>query len=790
MSLAVAWFALPLVLGLLSLGCGLLLEWAAGVRLAGALLVPAGFSVIVVTSTIATSNSATARLTTPILVALSVAGLALSLPWRRLVNRWALAAAVGAYAAFGAPVFLSGKATFAGYITLDDTATWLGFTDRLMTHGRTLSGLAPSTYEAALDWYWKQNGYPVGAFPPLGVAHQLIRTDSAWLVQPYIAFGAGLLALTLYRLLGQFIESRPLRALAACIAAQPALLYGYALWGGVKEVPAAAMVPLVVALTPLALRERPPARSLLPLVTACAALVAILNFSGGVWLIPALLPVLVFGLRLQGRAFLRPAAVFAGFAIALSVPSLLLAGGFFTNTSTLLTKETELGNLGHPLSNLQLFGIWPVGDFRSRPHNIGLSYVLIGIVISAAAGGVWWGLKRREWELPLYVVAAVVGCVIAVAVGSPWVDAKALAIASPAIVVGGMAGAAWLIRSQRRIEGAVVIAAIAGGVLWSNALAYHDVWLAPRSPLRDLETIGNRFAGDGPTLMNDYQPFGVRHFLRDMDPEGPAELRRRQVPLVNGQLLGRGEYADIDRFRLDGIMVYRSLVLLHTPTESRPPSVYKLVWKGRYYDVWQRPDPLRTRILEHLPLGGVVQPAAVPRCGDVLRLARLAGHRDGRLAAVRRPPATVLQLSRASYSPTWQSFSRAPDVVYPAPSGTLTASAVVPTTGRYGLWLGGSFRRRLELSVDGQRVADARDQLNRPGEYTPLGDVELRAGLHQVALRYSAANLSPGSGGPPFPLGPLVLSRYTDELRVTYVQPSNALSLCGKSLDWLEALGS
>jgi hypothetical protein len=78
MSLAVAWFAPPLVLGLPSLGCGLLLEWAAGVQLAGALLVPAGFSVIVVTSTIAASNSATARLTTPIVVALSVAGLALA----------------------------------------------------------------------------------------------------------------------------------------------------------------------------------------------------------------------------------------------------------------------------------------------------------------------------------------------------------------------------------------------------------------------------------------------------------------------------------------------------------------------------------------------------------------------------------------------------------------------------------------------------------------------------------------------------------------------------------------
>jgi hypothetical protein len=791
MSLIVPWLALPLVLGLLSLGCGLLLEWAAGVQFPGTLLIPTGFCLVLVTSALTTSNDVTARLTTPIVVALAVAGAVASLPLRRrLVDGWALASAAAAYAAYGAPVFLSGKATFAGYITLDDTATWLGFTDRLLTHGRNLSGLGPSSYEAALDWYWNQNGYPVGAFPPLGMTHQLLRTDSAWLVQPYIAFGAGLLALVLYRLLGPLIGSRPLRAFAACVAAQPALLYAYALWGGVKELPAAAIVPLVVALTPLALRERPAARSLLPLATASAALVAILNFSGGVWLLPALLPILAFGLRLQGRAFLRSTAVFAGCAIALSVPSLLLAGGFINNTSTLLTKETELGNLGHPLNKLQLFGVWPVGDFRGRPHNMGLTYVLIGLLIAAAVAGVWWGLKRKQWELPLYAIAAIVGCAIAVDVGSPWVDAKALAIASPAIVAAGMAGAGWLIRSRRPIEGAVVIAAIAGGVLWSNALAYHDVWLAPRAPLRELETIGKRFAGEGPTLMNEYQPFGVRHFLRNMDPEGAAELRRRQVPLVNGQVLGKGEYADIDRFQLSGILVYRSLVLLHIGSESRPPSAYKLVWKGRYYDVWQRPDPLRTRILAHLPLGNDVQPAAVPGCGDVLRLARLADRQGGRLAAVFRPSATVVDLARTSHPANWQASSGSPEVVYPSASGTLTADVTIATAGRYGLWLGGSFRRRVELSIDGRQLAAARNQLNRLGEYTPLGDVELRAGVHEVALHYSSTNLSPGSGGAPLPLGPLVLSRSTDELPVRYVQPSNALSLCGQSLDWVEAIGS
>jgi hypothetical protein len=37
------------------------------------------------------------------------------------------------------------------------------------------------------------------------------------------------------------------------------------------------------------------------------------------------------------------------------------------------------------------------------------------------------------------------------------------------------------------VEAVVVAAAIAGGVLWSNALAYHEANLAPRDRLAELE---------------------------------------------------------------------------------------------------------------------------------------------------------------------------------------------------------------------------------------------------------------------------------------------------------------
>ena len=790
MSLVVPWLVFPIVLGLLSFGCGLLVEQAAGVRVARVLVLPVGFALIVVAGLVTTSNGGTAQLTTPLVITLAVLGLALSLPFHlRRPDGWAVTAALGAYAAFGAPVLMSGAATFAGYITLDDTSSWLGITDRLLEHGRSVAGLAPSTYQAMLNYYLNQYGYPVGTFPPLGIGHSLVGTDSAWLIQPYHAFLAAMLALCLYGLLARLVESREARALAAFVAAQPALLYGYSLWGGVKEMATSAMVVLVAALTPWALRERASARSLVPLATASAALFGILNLGSAVWLGPLLVPVLVAGIGLRRRAFVPLAAGFTAVAVALSIPSLLLAGSFARDLS-LNGTGGDIGNLYRPLSWLQVFGIWPVGDFRLRPSDMRPTYVLIGLVIGAAAGGIAWAVRQRAWELPLYVGAALVGSYVATRGGSAWIDAKALAIASPALLVAGMAGAAWLFRTGRFVEGALVAGALTGGVLWSNALAYHDVWLAPRSQLHELQVIGTRFAGQGPTLITEDQSYGARHFLRSMDPESPGELRSRPIPLRNGQLVAKGQYADIDEFQLSAILIYRTLVTLHTPAASRPPSVYRLAWSGRYYDVWQRPDQLATHILAHLPLGSGIQPAAVPRCSDVLRIANRAGKERGRLATVQRPRATVLQLSQASYPSSWQAYSGSPNVVYPSPSGTLRATVAIPASGRYGIWLGGSFRRGLKVSIDGRLLANARDRLNHLGVYTPLGDMELAAGTHHVLLRYSAAQLRPGSGGAPFPLGPLIFSRYTDELPVTYVQPTNARSLCGKSLDWVETVRS
>jgi len=109
---------------------------------------------------------------------LGCAAVGLALGRRRplRVDPWALGTAVAVFAVFAAPVVLSGQATFAGYITLDDTSTFLGLTDRVMSHGRDISGLAPSTYQRVLDVNLA-HGYPVGSFMPFGIGHVLVRQE-------------------------------------------------------------------------------------------------------------------------------------------------------------------------------------------------------------------------------------------------------------------------------------------------------------------------------------------------------------------------------------------------------------------------------------------------------------------------------------------------------------------------------------------------------------------------------------------------------------------------------------
>ncbi len=744
----------------LSLGCGCLLELAAGSRLPRPLVLPAGLTVVILAAQFATLADATAELAGPLVVALALAGLLLSRWWRPRPRPWAPAAAAGVFAAFAAPFVLSGRATFGGYIKLDDTATYLAMTDRVMEHGRSLAGLAPSTYEATLATTLAI-GYPTGSLMPLGIGHQLLAYDSAWLYQPYLAFLAALLALAVYTVLGRVIVSGPLRAVAAFVAAQPAILYGYALWGGIKEVAGALLLALIGTLLPWTLeRERGP-RAALPLAAACAAVVCVLSLPGAFWLVPPLLVGAVVAVRPPSRALLLKSTAFAAALAVLAVPSYVAAVDWLPHIGD-FGKESNLGNLRGPLSGWQLFGIWPIGDFRVRPHDLTTVYVLVAVVIAAGLGGLWWAWRLRAWALPTYVVTSVVGCLVYVGVSSPWVGGKTLAMAAPAVLAAALAGCGALLSSGRLVESGLVALALAAGVIWSNVDQYHDVWLAPRGQLHELETIGRDFVGDGPALMTTYEPYGARHFLRRLDPEGASELRRRFDYLTDGTMLDKGESADIDRIRLDQLLVYRTLVLRRGPAASRPPSTYRLVWSGRYYEVWQRPVHPKETIVRHLHLGNTSQAAAVAPCSQVEALSGTT------LAYATRPEAISLGA--------------------PSLDGTVRLRVSVPVDGVYTAWIAGDWFGDASVAIDGRTVGSRREELNWPGLYTDLGSTPLGAGAHDVTIRYDPGGWRPGSGGDPYAFGPVALSPGDAREPVSRISAARARTLCGRKLDWVESL--
>jgi hypothetical protein len=814
LSLIVSWVLFPLVLAAVGAGWGVLVERLAGIR-TGVLVVPLGLAATIVLASLLTAWSPTAPAAVPVVGVGALAGIVVAWPVWRGIAKWPALAAVGALLVYGAPVLLSGSATFAGYVRLDDTATWLALTDQVFSHGRSLASLPPSTYSLLLGAN-VTNGYPLGAFMLLGVGHGLTGIDSAWIFQPYLACCAAAIALGVYALSEPLIDSSRLRALVALLAAQPALLYGYSLWGGIKELTAAFLLVLGVVLLARVIVRRPDSsRGLLPLAVVAAALILTLGTGAGAWIVPALLCALAAWVAHARRDELwgiaRDFCLLSVATVALALPMLATLSSVLGNYSGInsgnLPASESLGNLLQPLSGWQLAGIWPIGDFRLRAPTVATA-LLVALVLLAAVTAICLTVRRRRFGLAAYVLVALVGCGLGyLANSTPWVLGKALAISSPALLTAALVGGALLL-AWRRPAGIVVLLALGGGVVWSNALAYHDVLLAPRPRLADLQHIGGLVAGKGPTLIGDYEVYADRHFLRDGAPVEPAEYRSVDLPLRNGAILTKSAWADLDSFAPATLLPYRSIVIPRSPAESRPPSLYKLIWRGRYYELWQRPVHPSPRLLLHVPLGesnklpycGVAQnrpnvsaplcsanPIATPPCAQLERLGITAAREHARLVAYQRPEPIVARGDQTRWPAPWvhESAARA---LWPNTPGTAFAQIRVFGNQTYALYLGGSFSRGFEVSVDGRRVGRVKDMLLSIGGYAPVADVFLTPGVHMFALTYPHSDLTSGSGDnqqtnlTAITLEPL----RRPPAQLLEAAPARARSLCGRPLDWIE----
>jgi hypothetical protein len=811
-SLILAWLVFPLVLAVIGFGWGAIVERACGVRVSGALVAPLGLATALVIGGTFAAFSFAVPAAVPVVAVGAVAGLPFAWVERHRLQPWALLAAAGVLLVYGAPVLLSGQATFTGFVRLDDTATWFNIIDHLVSHSSSAADQLPSTY--SLEYHTALGvTYPRGAFVLPAIARALVGTDIAWVFQPYLAACAAAVALCIYALIEPLVASVRIRALLAFLAAQSALLYGYSLWGGIKELTAAFLLVLAVALAATVFRERPRrAVELVPLAIAAGAFVQTLGVGAAGWV------VILFAL-LGGRWLLQAQrggklwggvasiAWLGGLTAACMIPVWVVLKDFLSSDESLFTsgqsEAARLGNLLHPLSAFQVAGIWPVGDFRLHPPQLP-SALLIGLVLLAATGAVWACIRRREWGLVLYMGVALGGCGLIYLIGAtPWVIAKALAISAPALLAAALTGGAIL--WKRRRWGAVIVAILAGGVLWSNVLAYSHVLLAPRPRLAELQHVGELVDGKAPTLLNAYEVYGDEHFLRTGAPVGPADYREAELALNDGTLLTKAAWADLDSFPLATLEEYRSIVTRRSPAESRPPSNYSLTWQGQYYDLWQRPEAPATDILEHIPLGESnkvpfcgaaeeapsapdcsVDPSATPPCREIHDIAARAAQSQAHLVAFQRPEPIVARADETVWPGLWP-YDPASHTLTATVPGQLVSHINLSTSRRYGLWLGGSFARGFEVSVDGQHVGTVKDQLQSIGGYAHVADLFLQAGVHTIVLTYPEADLTPGSANNSYTsLNAISLEPLSPPSRLVSVAPSDAAQLCGRPLDWVE----
>ena len=782
MTLLKAWLLLPALLCFLSLGWGLLVERLAGIRQRGVLLIPLGFAAILVVARAAMSADALAELGTPLVVAGAVAGLVLGrhrLPGR--IDLWAAAAAAGAFCVFAAPVVLSGSATFAGYTVLGDTAVHFVLADWIGSHGTELGSLEPSSYRETLESYL-DSGYPLGTHAALAAVRPLAFVDVAWAFQPFLSFIAASLALTLYGMASAVVRPGWRPGVLAFVAAQPALVYAFAMQGSVKELATLWLVPLVAALVP-DVRGSP--RGVLPLAVVAAAAIAAIGLAAGVWLAPMLLVAawLVFREAGAGRALVVAALAFCVLLAVLSIPTLLQSPEYVDVAGKVVTSETELGNLFHPLKAAQVFGIWLAGDYRAVPPGSlahALTVVLIVLAALSAVAGVVWLVGRRAVGPLLFLAVSLVALVYVTRAGSPWADAKALAIAAPAVLLVAGFGPFALESRGLLLVAAPVALLIALGVLASNAAIYQDVSLAPADRLTELGELGERAGGREPLLYTEFEEFG-KYFLRDADPVGASE--GFAVPGLSPQLTdgGRPEFgqeADVSKLSLADVQRFDAIVLRRSPANRWPPAGYTRVATTRFYELWTR-DRRGPESVAQEPLDGDGGPAD---CRRLRQLASLIPPAGGSLSGAPAPATVVFATVDQELPKRWTKWKGRPGIVRSVGSGSVNGVVQLARAGTYELWLRGSFGPEISVSVDGRHAGSVDRQLSQPAGWVKLGALRLGEGDHRIAIARAGSGVAPGSGNTPLPLGQLVLRRAPVARRQVVVSAPRWHQLCRRPL--------
>jgi hypothetical protein len=783
----VAWLIFPLLLCALFAGLGLLVERLTAVRL-GALLVPTGFCAAIALVGPVYWAGLNRWPALAVLAIGAIAGFALARPpaWKRPRARWPWLAFGAGYLFYLGPVIATGQATFLGYNFLNDTALHLVFVDHVARFGAREVALDPSSYASAAIPHVR-NAYPFGPHELLATVSGVLPVDAAALYQPLLALFAGVAALAA----ASMLRGAGLGTAAACVAGVvmlgSQLLYSYNLQGGIKELAFVAVLATGAALGARFATAGARLGDAVALGLVAVAGLGVYGLAAGAWLAPLALAIgvaaLVLGDRASRRRLLVGVLAAGGVFAVLGGVLMYSAYDFVSYGSESLTRDTELGPLLGPIRNLQAAGVWFSGDYRqldiaSEPGRRTL--LLIGLAFALAALGVAHAARRRMVGPALLLIPTATAWFVVSRTASPYVDAKLLSILSPAVVLFACLGVASLWRPRFRLEAAALGAALVLALGWSDVLAYRIATVAPMERLEELSDIGDRFAGQGPLMVNEFEEY-AKYFARRADPVDPYEAWTSHPAALLDP--GRPVYANaytLDELQLGYVTQFPLIATRRSPAESVPPDGYERAWAGRYYEVWRRAR--RPEAVAHRPLGtpGPTDPVsavAVPSCSAVEGMGRA-----GPLVAEERPAASIASLAGVPLPEGWIADPSNPQGAIAYAGGSVTARATT-RAGRHRVWVRGRFSREAQVSVDGRRLPVER-QYNGPKQWVEAGTVELASGVHEITFSRPGNSWAPGSYQAD-QVGPFVLAPEERGERVTAPQGDGA-ALCGRTLDWVE----
>jgi hypothetical protein len=792
----------PLVLLALSAGGGLLVRRLGAGWLPAGLVVPVGFALLVASCAFATYIDWLAPAAGYLALALALAGFVLE--WRAGTWRWprpegvpwgALAGLV-AFAAIGAPTLLTGTPTWTGYTRIVDIGLQMDFAQHLADAGRAAVG-NNSSYHVVVQKL-VGFGYPGGGQAALSAIAKLIHTNLAWCYQMYHAFAAGVGALAIYSLLGRLTASRPLRAVGAAVAIQPNLLYAYALEGGIKELTTATLLMTVVAV----LAERLPGEgrrlSVLPAAVAISGAFAAFSYGVAPWL--GLILAALFALTLAQPNRLRALADWAllgATAIVISLPGLIsaltqLRG--IAETAVGGTVELGLGNLAAPVPDWSAAGIWLTGDFRFPLVHVTMTHRLDVFVIVFAVLGILYALSRRRWTIAFLGIATPIALAYYIAHSTAWLQFKSFTITGVFALTLAFAGAAALHESRRRglaLLGWLVAAVIAGGVLYGNAIIYHDITLAPAARYHDLAAIGERYAGQGPALFPAFDEY-AEYFLREEQGTSSENPANGEFDLAPGVVEpgGVGFSLNLNQFLPSYLQKFKLIVQPRGPLSNRAPSNWDLVRQTPYFNVWRRVRPA-TDVYAHLPLSGLPHERTPAICGVLRKDLREAGA-GATVAYVPAPTGTQVTPAAGVHPDYWKPAG-GELIAYGAGSDRMAFT--LRHAGRYEIWMEGTVGRPLEFLVDGRSVGTLAYEERYPGQSLYVGASELAAGHHTLTIVRGGGSLHPGSGDDVDPdtrwLGSVILMpQGSRSYRVQVAPAAAAAGICAAPVgyEWMEVL--